>query len=168
MKERLLTVLLIMYCPFCAAQHKAEYVKVDSAPVVLLVPEFFSYAPSYKRDTVFTFECFDENDSLIQEVKDFTQVKYVSQMKSFTDSNHTYRDDDGKYKPLPVSTIMVRYDRQGEHNWLSVNYATNKYTELIEATDDIVKTDTINSVNAITHSPEQAVIVNYYKVQKVK
>ena len=164
-RAALVIVFLAVCCSLCRAQQRSEHVRVDNAPVVLLVPEFFSYSPTYKRDTVFTFQCFDEDDSLIKDVKDFAQVKYVSQMKSFIDSNHTYRDDDGKYKPLPVSTIIVRYDRQGEHNWLSVNYATNKYTELVEVPDEVVKSDTINALNTVTHNSEPAVVVKYYRVR---
>ena len=134
----------------------------------LLVPQFYCCYPRYDKDTSWKFEAYDSRDSLvnIDTVKSIKDVWFFSLFKSFTDSAHTYRDADGSRKLLPVSSIIRRYDRKGKDKWISIDYSRNKYEELREYPDVIVKTDTIVVANAATGQKRQ-VINKYYKVTAI-
>ena len=58
---------------------------------------------------------------------DYDSVRYFSLFKSYTDSTHKYKDDDGVKKFLPVSTIIKRYDRLSKDRWMTIEYPSNKY-----------------------------------------
>ena len=132
-------------------------------------PEFYSYS-SYKiADTTFQFECYDSRDSVINPlaIKDIGDVRFISLFKGYLDPVQTYKDYDGTRKPLPVSSIIRRYDRVGNDKWMSIAYATNKYTELKESRTYIVRTDTMLVTDPISNK-ETATINCYYKVAPVK
>ena len=95
-------------------------------------PEFFSALPYKAKDTTYKCECYDARDSIMSmtSIKDINDVRFISLFKSYNDDKHTYTDASGKLQPLPVSSIIRRYDRTGKNKWLSVDYATNKYTQL--------------------------------------
>jgi len=135
----------------------------------LIFPEFYSYMPIKIKDTLLKYECYDVHDELLNvgTLQDFNVVKYISVFKSFTDHAHTYIDSMGKEQPLPVSSIICRYDKTGNDKWLSVNYANNKYTNLVEHRNEIVKYDTIPVVDPV--KPTDAnVVFRYYKVVQSK
>lgn len=124
-------------------------VQAQSKVVLFSVPEFYHYLPQYSRDTAFIFRCYDKRDSIIKEVSDYDQVKYYSLFKEYIDSFHTYKETDGTEKLLPVSYIVRRYDRLGTTKWMSIQYPLNKYTELKDERDVIVRTDTVKMNDTI-------------------
>jgi hypothetical protein len=130
-----------------------------------LVPEFYFYQPKTNKDTTLQFFCYDVRDSLMPSVENFDSVRYFSLYKSYTDSAHTYNDNNGSKKLLPVSSIVKRYDRTGKDKWMGVEYPGNKYAELKEFKSVIVKTDSVKGVDPINNHPVIKVY-NYYKVVK--
>ena len=136
---------------------------------VYLVPEFYYTDSFHKGDTSFVYACYDRRDSILNmdTVRDFEQVHYISLLKNFTDHEHTYRDNDGTKKPLPVSVIAKRYDKLGQNKWMSIGYPGNKYEELKENKNDIVKVDSF-----MEESPSGKEMIlsvyQYYKVTTVK
>lgn len=130
-----------------------------------LVPEFYNYLPKQVRDTTFEFMCYDRRDSVIRNVTDYDSVRYYSVFKSFLDSTHHYKDANGKKQPLPVSTIVKRYDRLSGTRWMSVEYPGNKYQELTAYRDIIVATDTVELSDPITEKNTMKVF-KHYKVSK--
>jgi hypothetical protein len=131
---------------------------------IYLVPEFYFIGEKKSRDTVFKFLCYDVRDTLIPSVKDYDSVRYYSLFKNFIDSTHTYKDN-GVDKPLPVSVIIKRYDRTGTDKWMSVEYPSNKFTELKGFRDAIVNADSTYIVDPAT-GKELLLVHKYYKVIK--
>lgn len=142
-------------------------------PVVLkeycLVPEFYFFDTTYQADTSFVCECFDARDTVINPdtIHDFGSVKYIAVYKNFIDYAHTYKDYDGKEKPLPITNIIQRYDRLGRDKWMNVSYPGNKYAELREYKNDIVRVDTFINHNPVSNITSIS-ICRYYKVVPVK
>ena len=132
---------------------------------LLYFPEFYSHGTKHK-DTLFKFECYDSRDSILTRVKENSEIRFISVFKSYDDPVHTYIDN-GVKKPLPVSSIIRRYDRVGDDKWISVDYATNKVSNLKEYRNQIVRSDSqiimtpVDNVKLIT-------IYSYYKVEVVK
>ena len=149
---------------------KVKYTRTgNSNDYTCLLPEFYTRFPKYDKDTTWKFELYDSRDSIINidTVQDINIVRYFSLFKSFTDSAHTYKDSNGKDQLMPVSSIIHRYDKTGDDKWISINYTNNKYTELREYKQDIVKTDTVIIVDPIT-GKEQSIFYKYYKVIPIK
>ena len=141
----------------------------QSSTVYIYVPEFYSSSPAKIMDTTYSFECYDDRDSVIKptNIHDAKDVKFISEFKSYTDKDHPYTDADGSKKPLPVSSIIRRYDRVGEDKWMSIDYTTNKYTQLKETNTYIVRTDTV-TIKDPGSDKEETLIYCYYKIEKVK
>jgi hypothetical protein len=141
----------------------------DPGPKVadILFPEFYAYYPSYKNDTMFRYYAYDRRDSIIDvdTLKDIDQVRYISLYKSYTDKLNTYKDANGKEQPLPVSKIIRRYDKLGTSKWMIIDYATNKYTELKEDKQTIVRMETVMTTHPVTHANNTRV-QKYYKVAR--
>jgi len=133
-----------------------------------LVPEFYHSNPIQVADTTFSYDCYDRRDSLLNmdTVMDFALVKYLSLIKSYTDREHTYKDKDGIRQPLPVSYISRRYDRLGNSRWMCITYPGNKYAELKEYQNEIVRTDTFSE--DVKQNVKVLSIYNYYKVRASK
>jgi hypothetical protein len=133
----------------------------------LLFPDFYSYNPIRKGDTLFRYLCYDRRDSLINvdTLQNIDLVRYISLFISYTDHDHNYKDAQGQILPLPVSKIIRRYDKLGTDKWMSIDYANNKYIELNENKSDITRTETVNIVHPITHTPFTRTH-NYYRVSK--
>ncbi len=132
-----------------------------------LVPEFYFHAPQKVKDTTYEFFCYESKDSVMDNVTDYDLVHYYSLYKSFTDSTHHYKDDNGNKKPLPVSAIVKRFDRIGKDKWMCVQYPHNKYTELKDFKNVIVSSDTESTVDPVTaDGPVTMKIYNHYKVVK--
>ncbi len=146
---------------------------ITKTPVVItelyLVPEFYFPDEQQNGDTTLSFTCYDSRDSVMNmdTVADFNKVRYASLIKVYTDHEHTYKDDDGKRKPLPVTLIVGRYDRLGKEKWMNIAYPGNKYTELKEYRNEIVRTDSLMEEGA---TPNEIVlsVFRYYKVFPVK
>lgn len=142
---------------------------IEKKPVLItdlyLVPEFYSIDSMYNGDTSFVYSCYDRRDSIMDmdTVQNFEQVRYISLLKNFTDHEHTYRDNDGTKKPLPVSVIAKRYDKLGQNKWMSIAYPGNKYQELIENKNEIVKVDSFMEESATG----KEIILSVYKYYKV-
>jgi hypothetical protein len=135
----------------------------------LLFPEFYSYKPIRKKDTVYQYLCYDMRDSLINvdTLHSIYEVRYISVFQQYTDNLHTYKDAQGVEKPLPVSKIIYRYDKVGNDKWMSIDYSTNKYTKLKEDMGEIVRSDTVTVTHPVT-GVKQPRINRYYKVKKSK
>ncbi len=129
------------------------------------VPEFYFHWRKKSRDTTYEFLCYDDRDTLIPFVHNFDSVRYYSLFKSFIDSTNTYRGNDGKKKPLPVSTIVKRYDRTSKDKWISVEYPSNKFTDLKGFRDVIVFIDTEAIADPVTETEVQY-IYKHFKVIK--
>ncbi|MFI5195981.1 MAG: hypothetical protein ACHQD8_02735 [Chitinophagales bacterium] len=126
-------------------------------------PEFYYYLPKKNKDTTLEFLCYDFRDSLMPVVKNYDSVRYFSLFKSYTDSAHTYKNSNGEKKPLPVSSIIKRYDRISKDKWMSIEYPKNKYMELTEYKNIIVNTDTVALVDPASDKTTLK-IFNYYKI----
>ncbi len=133
---------------------------------LLYFPEFYSPLPKKHKDTTFKYECYDSRDSILNHVKENSEVRFISLFKSYDDPVHTYIDK-GVKKPLPISSIIRRYDRVGDDKWISVDYATNKYSELKEYRNQVVRSDSVVIVDPIDKK-ESITIYSYYKVDVVK
>ena len=174
MKFALILLFLTLVLTSSAQQgnstNQAAFVyKGDTANRTYYFPEFYYRDTKRHKDTTWKFECYDSRDSIMNmdTVSNIRDVRYFSVFKSFTDSAHTYKDSHGQKQLLPVSSIIQRYDRLGKDKWLSVDYSRNKYTELKEYPDEIVKTDTV-----IIYDPfagkERNTYYKYYKVVTAK
>ena len=117
------------------------------------------------KDTTFHFEFYDFRDSIIDNVEDIADVGYISMFKSYIDSQHTYKDHEGKLQLLPIEQIQTRYDRIDTDKWMYINYANHKYTKIVEQPYDITTIDTV--INTYTNLDTQFYevgIFEYYKV----
>ena len=135
----------------------------------IYVPEFYAYTPLKVNDTTYSFECYDARDSIIKSthIQDIKDVHFISMFKSYPDNEHHYTDANGVRQPLPVSSIIRRYDRVGDDKWMSVDYKTNKYTTLKETRTYVVRTDTLTITNPVNNK-EESIIYCYYKVETIK
>ncbi len=132
---------------------------------LLYFPEFYSHGTKHK-DTVFKFECYDSRDSILTHVKENSEIRFISVFKSYDDPVHTYVDN-GVKKALPISSIIRRYDRVGDDQWISVDYATNKVANLKEYRNQIVRSDSVIILDPINNK-ELITIYSYYKVEVLK
>lgn len=146
-------------------QEAAQKDEVKTAIHYYNVPEFYFHEPKKNKDTTLEFLCYDDQDSLLHGFENFDTVHYLSLYKSYIDSAHTYKDNNGQMQPLPVSSIIQRYDKIGKDKWMSIEYPGNKYTELKEFKSVIVTVDSQDIVDPVTGS-EQLNIYNHYKVIK--
>jgi hypothetical protein len=135
----------------------------------LLFPEFYSYKPVRRRDTVLTFLCYDRRDSVINvdTLRSIYDIRFISVFQNYTDPKQRYKDAQGVEKPLPVSKIIYRYDKVANDKWMSIDYTTNRYVQLKEDMTEIVRADTV-----VVTDPRKGItqprINKYYKVKKVK
>jgi hypothetical protein len=127
------------------------------------VPEFYFPKQRKDKDTTYEFTCYDMRDTLMPVVSDYDSVFFYSLYKSYVDSQHTYRDKDGKNQLLPVSYIVKRYDRVGKAKWMTIEYPGNKYGELRVIRNIIVRRDTDKVYDALGANIYNKVF-NYYKL----
>ncbi len=151
--------------PAQAEQTSTEQKPIATTTYIYNVPEFYYYLPKKYNDTTIAFVCYDYRDSAMRVVTDYDSVRYFSLFKSYTDSTHKYKDDDGVKKFLPVSTIIKRYDRLSKDRWMTIEYPSNKYQELTEYKNVIVSSDTVTMIDPINDKTIQKVF-NRYKVVK--
>ncbi len=133
---------------------------------LLYFPEFYSPRATKHKDTTFKFECYDSRDTILTQVKENSEIRFISVFKSYDDPVHAYMDN-GIKKPLPVSSIIRRYDRVGDDQWLSVDYATNKVSNLKEYRNQVVRSDSLIVLDPVSNK-ESITIYSYYKVEVVK
>jgi hypothetical protein len=138
------------------------------SPAFFLFPEFYSFWPVDKNDTILKYECLDQKDSLINAdtLSNIDEVKSILLVKTYIDYTRTYIDPDGRPQPMPVTTHIYRYDKDGKDTWMGKSYATNGYLQLKEFRDDIVRADTTAGTNPLTGN-KQLTIRKYYKVEPV-
>ncbi len=139
----------------------------DTTVKLLYFPEFYSHGERKHKDTTFRFECYDARDSILHRIKDNSEIRFISEFKSYADPVHSYKDADGRKKPLPVSSIIRRYDRVGDDKWIKVDYSNNKFTELREYRNKVVRSDSLIILDPVTNK-ELVTIYSYYKVEKLK
>jgi len=152
--------------PDGGAQSGVTYSDKNSTDIFYFsVPEFYFHWPKKDRDTIYEFLCYDDRDSLIPFVENYDSVHYYSLFKKFIDSTHTYKDDDGKRKPLPVANISKRYDKTGKDKWISVEYPENRFTELKAFPDAVVSIDTEAVIDPVTDHTLMK-IYKHYRVIK--
>lgn len=123
---------------------------------------FYYKHPARTRNTATdsSFEALPPHraDTLQRKWKDFTEVKFVSVFKKYIDYKHYYRTDDGHEAPLPVSTIVQRYERLGSSKWLFMDYPRKIFREMKEQTADVVRTEKAKAPNG------QQITYEYYKL----
>ncbi len=134
-----------------------------------LLPEFYSYWPVTKGDTVIKYQCYDAENSYINidTLSDIGEVKHIHLMKVFTNYLHTYIDAEGKPKPSTAAKTIFRYDKIDNNTWKSYDYGSTWVSELKENREEIIKQDTTTFVNAVTGG-KRLTIRKYYKVTELK
>ncbi len=133
-----------------------------------LVPEFYYADSLHKGDTTLTYECYDARDSVVNTdtLRSFEKITGYALLKQFKDPDHTYTDANGQKQQLPLTFIVKRFDRLGKEKWMSVAYPGNKYSELKEDRNKIVRTDSFME-NGAENNEVILDIYKYYKVAKV-
>ena len=151
-----------------ACCHKMD--EIEHRPVLLienyLAPDFFFYDTLMHGDTSFYYQCFDSRDStlLVDTLHDFTHVRFISLYRCFFDLIHTYKNEHGAEKPLPIAMIIKRFDRTGDDKWMTITYPGNKFSQIKEYKNLITKSDTVMAEDTSTNT----VIMSVYKYYKVK
>ena len=142
--------------------------QVTDTPQFVFFPEFYSFWPVDNNDTIFKYECFDAMSNLINAdtLLNTNYVHYILLIKTYTDYTRTYIDEDGKPQPQPVSSKVLRYDKNGTGGWICKDFTNQEYTNLKEYRDEIIRTDTASDVNPVTGN-KQLMVRKYYKVEQV-
>jgi hypothetical protein len=154
-----------------ACCHKMD--EVEHKQVLLIenyrAPDFFYFDTLYAGDTTFVYECYDSRDSVLckDTLHDFEQVRYISLFKRYTDPAHTYNDNSGEKKPLPVSLIVDRYDKTGKDKWINISYPGNRLRMLKEYKNDVIRVDSFIEENRATQTTILS-LYSYYKVAPLK
>ncbi len=145
----------------------APAVNADSA-TIFLFPEFYSYWPVDKNDTLLKYECFDQNETLTDAdtLYNMNNIRSIVLMKTYTDYTRTFVDKQGKPQPMPVTSPVYRYDRNGIDKWTGKNVATHEESFFKEHRDQMVRADTTTDPDPITGNA-RTTIRKYYKVEQV-
>ena len=104
----------------------------------------------------------------MEDVEDFSKVRYYSLFKEYIDSTHTYKDKNGAKQFLPVSVIVKRYDRLGKNKWMCIEYPGNKYTELKEDITDVTETVIVRIEKVGDMKGGYIKVYNYYRCAETK
>gem|GEM_PF-6248996 len=114
----------------------------------VLLPDICMHAGVF-RDTIYRYEYYNAAHELINPdtLTEYRNLKFISLLRAYTDTEHTYKDASGVQQPLPVSRIINRYDRIGNEKWLCVDYLKNKTYSITDNIADIVKRDTVSGNN---------------------
>ncbi len=141
----------------------------STATRYFLFPEFYSYWPVVKDDTIIKYQCYDAENSYINvdTLHDIGDVQHIHFVKTFTNYLHTYIDADGRPKASTASKTIYRYDKTGNDTWKSYDYSNSYLSELQEFRSEIVRQDTTNTVNSITGA-RRLTIRKYYKVVELQ
>lgn len=141
----------------------------STTPRYFLFPQFYSYWPIKKGDTVIKYQCYDAENSYINvdTLHNINDVQHIHFVKAFTNYLHTFIDVDGRPKPSTASKIIYKYDETDSDTWKSYDYASKYIGELKEFKSDIVRCDTTTIVHPVNKS-RQLVIRKYYKVVEQK
>jgi hypothetical protein len=144
---------------FCGWMVCPGHANAQNTFKTLLVPEFYFPDAKHIKDSTYELRCYDSRDTLLNSFNNFEEVHYVSIFKNYKDPLHTFRDENGKPQPTPLSIIINRYDRTSKTKWLSIDYPRHSYTTLTEYKEIIVKTDTLYPAGP----KNTAIIYKYYK-----
>jgi hypothetical protein len=125
-----------------AAQQKSKSFSQDSIEVVY-VPDFVIMTEQRKGDTTYVMKCYNKSNDLLANWQRFEEIAYVSVFENYIDKKNYYRDKNGVNQPLPVSSIIMRYDRLGINKWMRVAYKTRKYDQLMAEPTKVVRQDTV-------------------------
>ncbi|NCX95679.1 MAG: hypothetical protein EBX41_04580 [Chitinophagia bacterium] len=132
--------LLAMVCGMVCLCYTPLLGMVSKDTLQVKVPSFYLLTDSVVADTTYRMLCYNSRNDTLTPDPNFDSVSYISLWKAYIDYAHSYKDNDGTKKPLPISQIVVRYDKAGNNRWLYMEYATKKYAEFIENKDRIVHT----------------------------
>ena len=135
------------------------------APEFLRIPKTGFLTPFYHGDTQFEFKFYDHRDSLTKIQGDFDDIGFISLFKNYNDPNHTYTDADGTKKPLPITKIIMRYDRTDSDKWVRVDYGTNKFTDIRTYEQAILTCDTVIR-HAQQGNRDTIDIIRYYRTSE--
>ena len=151
--------------PKAAGTLRAADTVVHQAPIFLRVPHTGFVAPFYHGDTQFAYLFYDHRDSLTDVQGDFDDIGFISLFKYYNDPYHTYTDADGTKKPLPITKIIMRYDRTDSDKWVRVDYGTNTFTDIRTYEQDILACDTVVR-NAQKGDRDTIDIFRYYRTSE--
>ncbi len=112
-------------------------------------------------------EYYEERDSITNDISNFETVRYISMFLNYTDTFHKYKDKNGVLQYLPVTRIIRRWDRVGTDKWMYIDYLDNKFLEIKEYKEEIIKIDTSNIYDPATDMWSKNVI-KYYKTEIIK
>ncbi len=129
----------------------------------VLLPDICMHAGVF-NDTIYRYEYYNAAHELINPdtLTNYRDLKFISLLRGYTDTEHTYKDASGVQQPLPVSRIINRYDRIGSNKWLCVDYLNNKTGSLTEDTGDIIHRDTVAGSNG------SSIVRSYYRTAPAK
>ena len=141
----------------------------NTTPRYFLFPEFFSYWPISKGDTVIKYVCYDAENSYINidTLHDIDDVRHIQLVKVFANLLHTYIDADGRPRPSSASKIIYKYDKSDNQTWKTYDAFSGFIGELKEFKNDITKQDTTTVINPLNNS-KHLIIRKYYKVVEEK
>ena len=155
--------IIILMLVFVGYKVNAQYPRASSitvdqdtffpAPDFLRYPDHGFLKPFHVKDSTFKFEFYDSRDSLIAGSPDFDEVFFISLFREYPDSYNKYRDAGGVEKPLPVSTIVQRYDRTDSDKWLRVDYQKRLFTRIREFPGQYTAIDSLDVVKDSVHIP---------------
>ncbi len=112
-------------------------------------------------------EYYEERDSITNDLSNFETIRYISMFLNYTDTFHKYKDKDGVMQYLPVTRIIRRWDRVGTDKWIFIDYLDNKFLEIKEYKEEIIKTDTNNTYDP-TKDMWSKNVIKYYKTEVLK
>jgi hypothetical protein len=150
-----------------ACCHKMD--QIEKVPAMLVeryaVPEFFQYDTLHRGDTSYVYHCYDRGNRVVNmdTIHDFACIGYISLLKYFVDPGHTYKDSMGNERLLPLSRIVKRYDRTTPDKWIAIAYPGNKFSNLKEYRNIIVRTDSFSEEDRSSNT----IIMSVYKYYKV-
>lgn len=111
------------------------------APDFLYYPDHGFLHPFYAGDTEYHYEFYDSRDTLIKCAPDFDEVFFISLIRTFPDPEQKYKDAGGVERPLPVTAIVLRYDRTDTDKWICVRYMPNQFYQIKEFGDRFLRED---------------------------
>ncbi|MCW3122873.1 MAG: hypothetical protein JWQ38_2365 [Flavipsychrobacter sp.] len=147
----------------------AYVMDTSTATRYFLFPEFYSYWPITKGDTIIKYQCYDAENSYINidTLSDIGNVWHIHFLKVFNNYLHTYIDSEGKPKASSAAKIIFRYDRIDNDTWKSTDNISDYIGTLKEDRNDIVRQDTTTVLNTVTGG-KRLTIRKYYKIIEIK
>ncbi len=134
-----------------------------------LFPQFYSYWPVNKNDTILKYQCYDAENSYINvdTLQDVNLIQHIQFVKVFTNFLHTYIDAEGKPRASAATKIIYRYDKTDDGMWKAFDCLNNYSSEIREFRKEIVRQDTTTVINPRSGG-RQTTIRRYYRVEEQK